>query len=341
MTVAPSAEPAGRVAPSRRSHPEFRALGWLLGWMLVVAALYAWSLSRGTPPARPAAAVAVVLAAGLVVAWLVALVTRAVLLGRAREAGLDLSERRTVRAATLLETLVIDGVGPLVDGKAVSEVHPIEEGHRDNLRWFAGALARHGTHPAYRAVGRLAARGQVTGLAEDAATGISGSIDRHPVHIGTPERPEDAADVTVERVRVTVDDRLLGTIDLTDRITSETRSALDSLAGLGVSAVLAADGDDERASVIAERLSVERDVSGVGAADGAAGADGRRAVVRRVEDRLELELGGSVAVGSFAAAVDVVVRGRGVWSALRTGRLVVAVVTGVAVIAAIVITTLR
>jgi len=246
------------------------ALALAVVWLIGVAAALLWSHTRGVTAARLALSLTVVLAGGIVAVVVAGPLTRAVAVRRSRRSGIHLGGQACLAAAAHLDTLILDGVGSLVDGKSVSSVDPVDPEHLRNLRWFAGALEHHSDHPLGVAVARLAPRGNVTTVEHHPGRGISGSVDRHPVRVGsaewlgspTPEAPAPA----VDRLSVEVDGRVIGTIDVVDQVRDDAAGALDALSSLKITPILAAEGACERARTVANRVGVER-VEGIPATE--------------------------------------------------------------------------
>lgn len=153
-----------------------------------------------------------------------------------------------------VSVLALDGTGTLVDGKVVSSVDPVEEGHLRNLRWFAGALGHAADTPIGHAVAALAGRGNVT---EAAAVDdeISGSVDRHPVRLSLTTGAAGALALggPWDVVAVEVDGRSLGTLTIADALRPDAVAAIGELSAAGVATVLVAAPEDARAGAIADQ----------------------------------------------------------------------------------------
>ncbi|MFT4287917.1 HAD family hydrolase [Nocardioides sp.] len=193
-------------------------------------------------------------------------------LGRRRGAALGIRflQRSAVDAATEVDTLLLDGLDTLVDGRHVASIDPLDESHLRNLRWFAGALEHTSDHPIGRAIARLSARGNVTGVEHHPGLGISGSVDRHPVRVGEPAwigvpATSDGPGVVVA---VEVDARLLGTITVVDSVRSDAADAAATLHALGVRPVLVSSAPGARARSVADQVGIAEAIDG-DLADGA------------------------------------------------------------------------
>lgn len=208
-----------------------------------------------------------VLAAGTPAALVVAL-SLPLRLGarRGRRFGIRLRHTAALPAARNADTLVLDGLATLSDGKRVATVTPLDESHLRNLRWFAGALEHASDNPIGRALARLSARGNVTGFREHPGLGVSGHVDRHPVRIGQPQwlgHAHDAAPGSPEvTVAVEVDSRLLGTITLVDSVREDAAAAVATLASAGVESLLVSDVSAARSAAVAAAVGVTSVIDG-------------------------------------------------------------------------------
>lgn len=237
--------------PGPREWPRWWAVG-TLGAIVVGAGvrLAVDGATRSTYDAALAVALGAA-PAGLGVAVLAPLA-----LGSARAArhGVTIRNTSAVERAAGVRSLVLDGLSTLVAGKHVTEVAPLDESHLRNLRWFAGALAHAGDDPVSQAIARLSVRGNLTGVSHSPATGLSGSVDRHPVRLTTPEAIGlGAADATVvpgQTVGVEVDRRPLGTIRVEDSVRPGAAEAVAGLREAGIDPVLISAATGPTASVV-------------------------------------------------------------------------------------------
>lgn len=174
--------------------------------------------------------------------------------GRGLPLPADLALAARVRTLLLAEATVTSG------RLRVAVAEPVRAGDERTLRWFAGALAHAAGNEIGDEVGdalaRGAARGRLAGVVSHPGAGIAGSVDRHPVRVGTPawigapERPP----LPGTTVAVEVDGRLLGRIGLVAEVRPEAAPALVRLTALGVDPVLVSVGPREEAARIADEL---------------------------------------------------------------------------------------
>ncbi len=186
---------------------------------------------------------------------------------RAARMGCSLGPR--IEAVDRIDTLVIDKDRTVTTGELqVVSVDPVEPDHDRSLRWFAGALEHASDHPVGRAIAALSGRGQLTDVRHHPGLGISGSVDRHPVRIGSPAWIETTRPVTVPptvysppsrpavgtTVDVEVDGRPLGQITVWDRLRPDASEGLAALAGLGLRPVLVTGDGEASAAHLADLL---------------------------------------------------------------------------------------
>lgn len=184
----------------------------------------------------------------------------AMLVGARRGAviGMAPSDPDTMRAARLVDTIILDQHGTVTTGDlSVTAVEPVDPEHLRNLRWFAGALEHHSDHPIGRAIARLSAPGRVTNIQHQAGLGISGSVDRHPVRVGRPSWIGiDHAEGLGTQVAVEVDGRALGCIRVAETARPDARGGVDRLRALGLDPVLMSDRSVADTSHLADQAGI-------------------------------------------------------------------------------------
>lgn len=173
------------------------------------------------------------------------------------------------RALPRLRHLVIDVEHVLTTGQlVVVDVAPLDEKHKQDLRWFAGALARGSAEdPVARAIAKLSGRGVPTSVVAGPAHTLEGAVDRHPVRFGA----NGVGGPVGTTVRVDVDLRPMGHITVADEVRREAGRSLAGLRASGIEPVLAAPTLDEPdARRVAEEVEVAQVHVGVDAATVAA-----------------------------------------------------------------------
>ena len=184
------------------------ALGVLVATDLIAAGV-TWSVA-------PAVAVLLVAAPlGYVVARHVPLLASRWV---GRRQGITHVDAAADRALPRLRQLVIEVEHIVTTGNlVVVDVLPIDDRHRRDLRWFAGALAHGSADPVARAIARLSGPGKTVGVSVGPAHELQGAVDRHPVRIGV-NGVDSVGDVVGTTVRVDVDLRLMGHITVADEV---------------------------------------------------------------------------------------------------------------------------
>lgn len=178
---------------------------------------------------------------------------------RARSDGIHLDDRGAVAAGARVDTVLLDRWGTVTTGQLrVVAVDPVEPDHERNLRWFAGALGHAADDPVSRAIARLSSRGRLSQVRRHEDGGISGSVDRHPVRLGRPDRlgmeSRDAAGVTVG---VQVDARPIGYITVADEVRPHAGEDVARLRSAGVEPVLVSEDSERNTRELAASCGIE------------------------------------------------------------------------------------
>ena len=231
---------------------------------VVVAATVLWLLREGASETTYDVVLAVALGA-IPTAFGVAVLAPMVL-GTARAArhGVVIRHTSALERAAEVRSLVLDGLDTLVAGKHVTEVVPVEESHRRNLRWFAGALAHADDDPVSNAISRLSVRGNVTSVTRSLEWGLTGNVDRHPVRLTLPEAiglsAVDPDLVPGETVGVEVDLRPLGVIRVEDSVRPGAAHAVSTLRQAGIEQVLITSATMPTAAMVMGETGIEHRV---------------------------------------------------------------------------------
>lgn len=190
-----------------------------------------------------------------------------------RRAGITQLGSTADRALARLRELVIEVEHVVTTGHlVVVDIAPIDERHKNDLRWFAGALAHGSTDPVARAIARLSGLGRPIDVRQGPAHELRGAVDRHPVRIGVNGAggPDGASGVGTT-VRVDVDLRPMGHITVADEVRRTAAHCLVTLRAAGIEPVLVspslAGPDLDR---VAEQVDVSRVHCGTDAATVAA-----------------------------------------------------------------------
>lgn len=183
---------------------------------------------------------------------------------RARAAGVRLEGLDALSAANRVDTLVLQKDGTVTTGDlTVVAVDPVDPDHDRNLRWFAGALEKASDHRVGKAVATLSARGQLSDVEVVDGHGIQGSVDRHPVRVGSPAWIGiETAPTIWTTVGVEVDGRALGSITVADDVRADLAGEVSRLSDLGLHLVLVSADTDERTRHVAGLAGIETSHSG-------------------------------------------------------------------------------
>lgn len=178
---------------------------------------------------------------------------------QARKAGVRLDDLAVLDAATQVDMLVLDKNGTVTTGDlTVVSVDPFDPDHDRNLRWFAGALEKASEHPVGQAIATLSARGRLAEVEVLPGQGIRGTVDRHPVRVGSPEwMGFEPAPTMWTTVGVEVDGRALGSITVADDVRPDVARDIRRLSDLGLQIVLVSDDTLERTSHLAGLAGIE------------------------------------------------------------------------------------
>jgi Cu+-exporting ATPase len=233
---------------------------WFVPLVLVAAAGAAigWGVAE-SPLDGASVGVATLVAAGPATAMLAAPLAFRTGASRAVGSGVHITDLDSLDTATVVDTLVLSKDGTVTTGDlTVVSVDPVEPDHDRNLRWFAGALAKASDRRIERAVATLSARGRLTDVIEVDGHGVQGSVDRHPVRVGSPQWIGFEAEPTIwTTVGVEVDGRRLGSITVADDVRPDLVRDVGRLRSLGLDLVLVSADTEERSRHVAELAGIE------------------------------------------------------------------------------------
>lgn len=233
---------------------------WFVPVVLLGAAGAAagWGVADG-PADGAGVGVAALVAAGPAAAMLAVPLAFRTGASRAARSGVCIVDLATLEATTRVDTLVLAKDGTVTTGDlTVVSVDPVEPDHDRNLRWFAGALAKASDQRVERAVATLSARGKLTDVEVVDGLGVRGSVDRHPVRVGSPQWIGFEAEPTIwTTVGVEVDGRRLGSITVADDVRPDLVRDVGRLRALGLDLVLVSADSEERTQHVAQLAGIE------------------------------------------------------------------------------------
>ncbi|RMH48630.1 MAG: cation-translocating P-type ATPase [Alphaproteobacteria bacterium] len=183
-----------------------------------------------------------------------------------------------VEAPAHIDALALDKTGTITEGAPeVAAVYPLNGADERELLAAAASLEARSSHPLARAIlDRAAAEGIVPGAAEDSRTvpgrGVEGRLEGREIWLGSDRfaaekglahgLPEDlrarieGAGSTL--VAVGEETRVLGVLELRDRIRPEARDIVARLHAQGVKTIVMLTGDNARtARAVAEAVGID------------------------------------------------------------------------------------
>ncbi|WP_418060256.1 HAD family hydrolase [Pimelobacter simplex] len=185
-------------------------------------------------------------------------VTLWIVRARARGAGVFLDDRRALTIGPRIDTVLLDRWGTVTTGQLrVVAIDPVEPDHERNLRWFAGALGHAADDPVGRAIARLSSRGKLSQVQQHHGGGLSGSVDRHPVRLGSPEwlgmEARNGIGVTVG---VQVDARPIGYITVADEVRPHAADDVTRLRAAQVEPILVSEDTEGNTRQLADACGI-------------------------------------------------------------------------------------
>ena len=201
-----------------------------------------------------------------------------VAVGRGAHAGVLVRNAEALETLAKVDTLVIDKTGTLTEGKpTVESVTTFQSaGFLDaEIVRLAASLEAPSEHPLARAIVRFAqerklALAPVADFRATAGGGAEGRVENKIVRVGTlkflesrgvdtsPSKTQSHANESATIAYVTIEERLVGTISLTDPIKASAEAAIRELQADGIHIVLATGDRREVALRVARELGIDR-----------------------------------------------------------------------------------
>lgn len=220
----------------------------------VVMATMAWWFSGD--PIRAVAVLVVATPCPLILAVPVALVAG---LSRAAHYGVLIKGAKPLEALARIETMILDKTGTLTDGRPqITSIEALTDLTPDEMLFFAAGLDQGSRHPIAQAIVASAQQRGMhlpvpTDLMEFPGEGMTGKIDGHDVVVGgvdfvtrlvdDPGLDQPAKSNGAVIVALAVDGRLVGHIEMADKLRAGTIAFLSGLRRIGMKRILLATGD--------------------------------------------------------------------------------------------------
>ncbi|MDM4722285.1 heavy metal translocating P-type ATPase [Micromonospora sp. WMMA1363] len=264
----------------------------------LAAGTLGWWLGGGAgPTAAFTAAVAVLIIACPCALGLATPTALLVGTGRGAQLGILIKGPEVLETTRAVDTVVLDKTGTITTGRmSLVDVLPATGEERAELLRLAGALEGASEHPIARAVAAGAAEVHalppVTGFANLAGRGVSGSVDGRAVLVGRPrlllERGLDVSEEVAAAasaaeaagqtaVLVGWDGRARGVLAVADVVKPTSAAAIAGLRNLGLTPVLLTGDNTTVAQAVATEVGIDEVIAEVLPAD-------KVAVVRRLQD---------------------------------------------------------
>ena len=183
-----------------------------------------------------------------------------------------------VEAPARLTALAMDKTGTITEGEPeVAGIYPLDGVSEADLLKVASALEARSSHPLARAIlARAKSDAIASRPAEDSRTvpgrGIEGNLDGRAVWLGSDRfaTEKGRGDALPEELRLRIEnagstlvavgdeDRLLGVLELRDRIRADSRDIVARLHAQGVKTIIMLTGDNERtARAVAREVGID------------------------------------------------------------------------------------
>lgn len=176
--------------------------------------------------------------------------------GRGAELGILIKGPEILESTRQIDTIVLDKTGTITEGQMSVGAVQAKAGHTQQEVLRLAAAAEQGSeHPIARAL-RAAYEGELPateGFHELPGQGIEATIEGSRVRVG---RPPAGYDGTGTRVGVYVEDDLVGTIELQDRIKESSAAAIAAMQELGLTPHLLTGDNVGAAQAVARTVGI-------------------------------------------------------------------------------------
>ena len=218
--------------------------------------------------------------------------------GKGAENGVLIRQGAAIQSMRDVDTIVLDKTGTITRGQpTVTDVVPLNGLGEEELLRSAASAESGSEHPIGRAVVDYAR--SVNGRLEqpeafEAVTGkgITATLKRGRVRIGTPQLMEEAGIAVSEAARaqmrsledqaktamlVAVDEELAGLLAVADPVKEDSRQAIEELKKFGMQTVMITGDNERTARAIAAEVGIDRVIAGVM-------PDQKSSEIRRLQD---------------------------------------------------------
>ena len=257
-----------------------RAAGWLFWFALGAGVLTAivWTL-LGRPDQALIRTITVLVVAcphalGLAIPLVVAISTE-----RAARGGVLITDRSAMETMRTVDVVVFDKTGTLTRGRPVVDHAYAVDGDTDALLALAAAAESESEHPVATAIAAAAADRSLTvpqaqDFAATTGVGVRATVDGRDVRVGGPgmlrelgaqplAETHDWAARGATVLHVSVGDRIVGAVGLSDEVRPESREAVDALHAVGRTVVMITGDAQSVAESVAAELGIDQVFAGV------------------------------------------------------------------------------
>lgn len=186
--------------------------------------------------------------------------------GRGAEQGILIRGPEVLEGAHAITTVVMDKTGTVTTGTMrVVDVEPAGGAREDVLR-AAAAVEAYSEHPIGRAIaeaGREEFGGlpEVTGFRNLPGHGVEGTVEGQVIRVGRGD--EGASTNKATTVKVSADERAIGTISVADTVRPTSAEAVRKMHDMGLKTVLLTGDNQQVADAVAREVGIDEVIAGV------------------------------------------------------------------------------
>lgn len=186
--------------------------------------------------------------------------------GRGAEQGILIRGPEVLEGAHAITTVVMDKTGTVTTGTMrVVDVEPAG-GNREDVLRAAAAVEAYSEHPIGRAIaeaGREEFGGlpEVTGFRNLPGHGVEGTVEGQVIRVGRGD--EGASTNKATTVKVSADERAIGTISVADTVRPTSAEAVRKMHEMGLKTVLLTGDNQQVADAVAREVGIDEVIAGV------------------------------------------------------------------------------